>query len=277
VILTVLIALAFAAPKESLPSRVRAAKGLLKLRSIVSPTAKFGSQALSCSFSSTTVRAQHVYNYDGSCPAPPFASDCIYRKLGNFSLPCSDCTGTIDPYYYVSFTESQMIVNFTATSQWTDVEFNGLWIHKLEGKSFADAKLDNSSTFSPVSFKADEDNIYVDFTGLSYSSSQSFIVNLCGNQEGSCSSHTTCGQCASNGCEWCLDTKTCSEEPGSCHNYVGNPSYCPLPQCASFYSCDSCTSTDGECAWCLDSSTCQQADDHTCRDHIQDKTYCPSK
>ena len=109
--------------------------------------------------------------------------------------------------------------------QWTDTEFNGAQaLLQNSGYDFTNAVVDKESTFTPtaLSTSSDGQNLYIDMTGVSYSPTVALIINLCGKSgDGDCSSHSTCDSCATAGCEFCLDTNTCSKEPGTCHNYIG--------------------------------------------------------
>jgi len=94
---------------------------------------------------------------------------------------------------------------------------------------------------------------------------------------GSCSSHTHCSGCTSNGCQWCLDTKTCSTPSTSCPDRIVNPSDCPADCTGS--KCSSCLAPehDGLCSWCLDTHSCiPQSSSNNCKGEINNIKFCPS-
>jgi len=85
----------------------------------------------------------------------------------------------------------------------------------------------------------------------------------------------TCTACTTQGkfpCEWCLETRKCTPQKGTCKNWIRNSSGCPACQANT---CGECLSAGlGSCEWCIkegcasSGSTCQIG-------KIVDPKYCP--
>jgi len=92
---------------------------------------------------------------------------------------------------------------------------------------------------------------------------------------GSCSSYSTCNSCATNKCQWCLDTNSCSSPSTSCPDRIVNPLDCPT-KCEGS-KCTTCLSVNkGLCSWCLDNNSCILKTSTICRGEINNIKFCPS-
>jgi len=93
----------------------------------------------------------------------------------------------------------------------------------------------------------------------------------------SCSQFSRCSNCTYGGCQWCLDTNTCSSPSTSCPDRIVNPSDCPVD--CGHSKCSTCLdpSRAGQCSWCLDTHSCVPASEsNNCKGDINDIKYCPS-
>jgi len=98
-------------------------------------------------------------------------------------------------------------------------------------------------------------------------------------QTSGCSSYTTCNQCSTASCVWCLDNGSCESQVGSCASYIKHPQYCPALACSTFTSCSSCLSNGNNqnCDWCLDTQSCFNIGSTSCDDVLNNPKFCPEK
>lgn len=218
-----------------------------------------------------------IYAGDGSCPAPPFGSQCFLNNW-NFLTPCQNCGDNQN--YGFSIQNNQLTVLMNTSGTWTDIPFNGMMLALSSGYKFRRAVLNNASTFTPayINITTDHDGggvMYIAFQGVANPPGVSMIVDFCVEPTAKqCDSYSSCSDCTGSGeCDWCLDSNTCQSSKGDCHNFVSDPLYCPKKPCDNMLNCDDCVKDLG-CGWCLNTQLCVESKNTTCQNEVTDKQYC---
>jgi hypothetical protein len=156
--------------------------------------------------------------------------------------------------------------NAIKIAQWTD------------GTPFVGATTVNGVRRVDISLYPPSSDVRSDFWNSSTDGAKLMAnaLNWVLNNVDQCGKYSDCLDCATNGCQWCLDSNTCSKPTKTCPDRITNPSFCPF-SCSQFSTCSTCVNSQngGECSWCLDSSSCVP-ENTDCADVINNQKFCPN-